>query len=97
MFIWKMLATRNDQPLIARIAIRRLFQETVIIQKSQILMPKGNVQNVELSLYNYLAAKSSYNTPSRKAKSVCMICLIPIEEISVSIKITAGTIRSTRI
>ena len=70
MFIWKMLATRNDQPLIVQIVIRRIFHETVIIQKSQILMWKGNVRNMELSLYNYLAAKSSYNTPSRKAKSV---------------------------
>ena len=50
MFIWKMLVTRNDQPLIVRIVMRRLFQETVIIQKSQILMPKGNVRNMELSL-----------------------------------------------
>ena len=70
MFIWKILVPRNNQPLIVQIVIRRIFHETTSIQKSQILMQKGNVRNVKLSLYNYLAAKSSYNTPSRKAKSV---------------------------
>lgn len=39
---------------------------------------------------------NSKSTPSRKAKSVWVIWVIPISKISCSIKITAGTIKSTR-